>query len=163
MQISFREYTESDKDGFIKLKEKMQDYMISIDPLNRFTRLPGFGEININEALEAVQKQNGKVLLAVDQDVLIGFIIGVVKEQSAENLLEVIPTKLGIILDLYVEEEYRGQKIGYQLLEQMETYLKENGCDTLWLDVFSPNVNAHEFYKKFGFIDREIAMLKKIN
>jgi hypothetical protein len=44
----------------------------------------------------------------------------------------------------------------------MENYLKAQGCDTVWLDVFAANTQAHSVYLKNGYVDREIGMLKKI-
>ena len=48
------------------------------------------------------------------------------------------------------------------MLQMMEKYFKEKGCNSMWISVFAPNENAHNMYKKFGFVDREIGMLKQI-
>jgi hypothetical protein len=43
----------------------------------------------------------------------------------------------------------------------MEHYLKAKNCDHIWLTVVAYNP-AHKFYQKYGFINREIGMIKKV-
>ena len=69
---------------------------------------------------------------------------------------------MGEVLELFVEEKYRGQGIGTKMLAMMEDYFKEKNCDSMWISVFAPNNTAHELYKKFGFTNRDIGMLKNI-
>lgn len=40
---------------------------------------------------------------------------------------------------------------------------KDQKCDYVWVEVFVPNIKTHELYKKMGYQDRDIDMIKKIN
>lgn len=162
MDIQVREYKDFDKDILLKLIEELQDFVALTDPMMRLRRLPEYGESYLKKTLDAVAKNNGKIYMAEGRGKVIGFISGGVKMQTEENLLEVVPTKTGVIFDLFIEENYRGQNIGTKLLEEIEKYFKSKSCDILWLEVFEPNKIAHEAYLKFGFIDRNIHMLKKL-
>jgi len=58
--------------------------------------------------------------------------------------------------DLYVKEEYRGNKIGSQLMQKMIDVAKAEKCNRMRLQVLHWNENAIEFYDKSGFtIDKE--------
>ena len=52
--------------------------------------------------------------------------------------------------DLYVKEKYRGNKIGYALLDKVIAYGKENSCKRIRWQVLDWNEPAIAFYKKLG-------------
>ena len=49
---------------------------------------------------------------------------------------------------LWVEEKYRNQEIGSQLLGELEREVKENGADVMFIEAFDWNVG---FFKKNGY------------
>lgn len=162
MDLNFRDYTESDKLILLSLTKKLGGFVKPLDPLQRIQNNPGFFEKSLDETLEKVNKFQGKILIAEDSGKAVGHIIGVIYNQSEINRLEIGPHKLGEVIDLFLDEDYRGQGYGKKMLQLMENYFKENGCDSMWISVFAPNENAHNIYKNYGFIDREIGMLKQI-
>ncbi|HSX08702.1 MAG TPA: GNAT family N-acetyltransferase [Candidatus Saccharimonadales bacterium] len=162
MDITFRDYTDSDKPQLIQLSKKLSKFGKILDPMKRIINAPGFAEMDVDETLNNVKKYQGKILLAEDNKKIIGFIIGVTWEQSKKNELEIGKHVLGEVVDLFIEEAYRGQGIGTKMLTMMEEYFKEKGCDSMWVSMFAPNKNAHTIYEKFGFADRSIGMLKNI-
>lgn len=162
MKITYREYKKEDKEILLDLRTKLADYAKSIDPIARVRNLPGFVEMVVEKALTNIEKYQGKIWFACDGEKVVGYIIGLIWEPTEETNLEIGPHKLGEVLQLYLEEEYRGKGIGTTLLQMMESYFKENKCDSIWIDVFAPNSTAHNLYKKCGFFDREIGMLKNI-
>lgn len=162
MEITFREYTDEDRELLLNFVYKLEQYVKDLDPIKRVKNLPGFAELALKELLENVKKQQGKILLAVEQEKVIGCVVGVIWDQSEKNRLEIGSHKIGEIFKLYLEKEYRRKGLGKKLLQKIEDYFKEKGCDSIWLSVFSPNVHAYNVYKEFGFIDREIGMLKEI-
>ncbi len=101
-------------------------------------------------------------MLAEDGGKAIGYIAGVIREQSEINKLEIGSHVLGEVTDLFIEEGYRNQGLGTKMLSKMEEYFKEKGCDSMWISVFAPNEIAQVAYKKFGFVPRQIGMLKNI-
>lgn len=163
MNISIREYQSTDKEILLNIIKDLHDFVVELDPIDRLKHMPGYGEYSLKQTLDSVNNQDGKIFLAMVDKQIAGLVIGIVgKKQSDDNLLEVIPNNLGIILDLYVDENFRGNNIGTTLMHKAEEYLKSKGCDGLWVKVFAPNSKAHDFYQKFGFMDREIDMFKKI-
>lgn len=164
MNIQIREYQENDREMLLKLINKLAEYAKSIDPISRVQNLPGYAEASLEDMLGDISKDGneGKILLAEVDGKTIGYEIVAVWKQPKLNELENGKHKTGEILDLYVDEKYRGLGIGKKLLQEAEDYFRKSGCDSMWLQVFEPNKNAHEVYKKYGFIDREIGMLKQL-
>lgn len=162
MNITFRDYTDQDKPTLLELAKKLAESGKVIDPQKRIQNNPGFVEMEVDDTLENVKKYQGKLWLADDNGKAVGYIVGVIWEQSEKNKLEIGQHVLGEVLDLYLDEAYRGQGLGTKMLGIMEQYFKEKGCDSMWIHLFAENHNAHEVYKKFGFQDRAIGMLKNI-
>jgi ribosomal protein S18 acetylase RimI-like enzyme len=162
MSIQIQEYTEDYKEQIIELFKNFQDYLIELDPLKRLRRLPEYAENVHRETLEVVKQKNGIFYVAVEDDRVIGFIVGVLEEQSKMSLLGATPAIMGRITELYIDERYRKQGVGSQLMQAVERYFTEKQCEYIWVEVFVPNRIAHEFYKKFGYCDRDIDMIKKL-
>ncbi|MFA9289367.1 MAG: GNAT family N-acetyltransferase [Weeksellaceae bacterium] len=162
MNITYREYTASDNDLLLSLTTKLDQYVKTLDPLKRIQLRPGFSELSLQDTLKDVRDHNGKIWFAVDSERLVGYIAGVIGDQSQKNKLEIGEHKLGEVLEIYLEEEYRSQGIGKTMLQMMEDYFKSHGCDSIWIDLFIHNTQALNAYRKFGFADRNVGMLKEI-
>lgn len=141
---------------------KLRDFVVATDPMRRIRRMPGWEQRSLKFIFDMVANQYGNIYFAEADGKTVGYAFCFVTKQSEENRLEVIPTKLGQVEDIYVEDGYRGTGVGKALMAKCEEHLKEKGCDSIWIDVFAPNTDAHEYYKKLGFVDREIGMLKKL-
>jgi ribosomal protein S18 acetylase RimI-like enzyme len=139
----------------------MHDYLVAHDPMKRLRHQPDYGPTFTKELIDQVSENQGKIYIAQNHTTPIGFVAGFIETQSDDNLLEVIPTKLGVITDIFVNESNRTSGVGKLLITEIETYLKSAGCDSLWLNVNSFNP-AHNFYQKQGYQDRQIGMLKMI-
>lgn len=161
MDITIREYQETDRGQIIKWIEDRHDYLVNLDPHKRLCRQPEYGQVFFTELFDFVNNRQGKIFVAIEGEKLVGFSGGGVDRPSPKDLLEVVPGKLGVISEIFVEQSYRGKGIGTMLLQKLETYLKSLGCDSLWLNVLSFNP-AHDLYRKLGYYDREIGMLKKL-
>lgn len=62
-----------------------------------------------------------------------------------------------------VEEKYRGQGIGHELLNFAKKIVQENKYDELELQVNAKNTAARKMYEKCGFIETSINMSWPIN
>ncbi len=54
------------------------------------------------------------------------------------------------VVDLYVEAGFRGIGVGRALMETVASVAEQAGAKGLLWSVYSPNVNAAEFYKRLG-------------
>ncbi|MEL7123357.1 MAG: GNAT family N-acetyltransferase [Bacteroidota bacterium] len=153
---------DGNRKALVKFLEDLQDHVIKIDPLNRFVRLPAYGETYTDEIFEEVIKRNGKILFAEQNGVPIGVIVGIIDELPEQDLLGCIPSKMGTIVQLFVEDKYRGKHVGSLLIEEIEKYFKNQGCDVVYVGTLKSNIKAREFYNKKGYCNRIIEMMKII-
>lgn len=62
---------------------------------------------------------------------------------------------------LAVDEEFRNQGLARELMEQLETLLREMGCPKINLQVRSGNTDAIKFYRSLGFQRDDVVSLGK--
>jgi len=160
MKTNIRKYQPSDEASVIECMERFGDYIADLDPMKRTRQMPGSDEWFTRKMIDDVDRNNGIIYVVESERKIVGFIAGIILKQTEEELLECIPTKAGKITELFIEEQFRGQKIGTRLMDKIEEYFKQNGCDVVRVEVFEPNVTAHNFYRKLGYRDREIHMVK---
>ncbi len=160
MEITIREYQESDYPQLKTLVEKLQDYLVDIDPEKIFRRTPEYGEAFTHDLVEAINSAEGKIFIAFDNDKIIGFSAGSIDIPSKKDSYGVVPSKVGVISEIFVDQEYRGKGIGTSLLTKLEDYFKTTGCNALWLNVATFNP-AYGLYQKRGYHDKEVGMFKK--
>jgi ribosomal protein S18 acetylase RimI-like enzyme len=63
--------------------------------------------------------------------------------------------------ELYLRDEYRGQRIGKRALEYLTEVCAENGVSALRLEVERNNTQAQAVYRKFGFKDHDRYLMTK--
>ncbi len=71
-------------------------------------------------------------------------------------------TRFGYVGELFVKEEFRGMGVGRALLEKAEKWFAERGITKIFLDVEAENP-AVNFYKKLGYRELELRMVKEIS
>jgi len=158
--IKFRPYQKSDFDTISCLLEDFIDYLASLDPDKRIVKQADYGNNYLRKTLKEVNNKNGSFIIAEIENKIVGFGVAIVEKLSQNDLMEVLPHTPGRIIELYVDSKYRGKGIGTQLMQQLESYLKQKGCQTIHIEVYAPNVKTHKLYKRFGYSDRNIDMLK---
>lgn len=151
-------YDEQIKDLLVEL----QNYLIDIDDWHTQILLPQYREEMFKIDKNKVDKQNGKIYLYVEKNVVKGLIIGIVEEKDEIDKLTNDCAKTGSILELVVKSSIRGQGIGKILLEKMEEYFKSINCKRINIEVFGPNEKGLNFYEKNNYIVRDMIVSKKI-
>ena len=132
MKVTIREYRFADRTEFIRLMEELQDYLVSIDDLKRERRMPEYGESYTERTLQNVTKNNGIIYVAESEGRVVGLVVGIIPEQTKEELLERVPFKRGVVLELIVEKEYRGKGIGLMLMESIEGLFQTEQLQRFW-------------------------------
>jgi ribosomal protein S18 acetylase RimI-like enzyme len=72
------------------------------------------------------------------------------------------PTNDGFILELYVEEKFRGKGYGKQLMLLIEEKARELGLKAIGLHVFGSNKIAQNLYKAVGYEITSVNMSKAL-
>lgn len=151
-------YNEQIKDLLVEL----QNYLIDIDNWHTQVILPEYRENIFKMDMSKVKKQNGKVYLSIENDLVNGLIIGVVDEKDEIDKLTNDCAKTGSVLELVVKNNIRGNGIGKLLLEKLEHYFKSIDCKRINIEVFGPNARGLNFYLKNNYVIRDLIVSKKI-
>ena len=151
-------YLEDVKDLLVELEE----YILSIDKDNLDLLHPDYREKMALLDLEEVKNNNGKCYLAIEKNKVVGLIMGYVRSYDEYDYLDYRCPKSDEISELVVSNKIRSKGIGQKLINTMEEYFKNIGCEYVFVDVFSYNENGIKFYDKKGYHSRMNIMLKKI-
>lgn len=151
-------YLEDVKDLLVELEE----YIVSIDKDNLDQLHPEYREKMAILDLEEVKNNNGKCYIAVENDKVVGLIMGTIIKFDEYDYLDYKCHKEGEITELIVSKNVRSKGIGNILMNKMEDYFKSVGCEYVLVDVFAYNENAINFYEKNGYHSRMYINIKKI-
>lgn len=112
--------------------------------------------------LKEVKNNNDKCYIAVENDKVVGLIMGTIIKFDEYDYLNYKCPKEREITKLIVSKNVRSKGIGNILMNKMEDYFKSAGCEYVLVDVFAYNENAINFYEKNGYHSRIYTNIKKI-
>lgn len=151
-------YLEDVKDLLVELEE----YILAIDK-DKLDRLHSeYRDKMAIVDLENVKNNNGKCYLAIENDKVIGLIMGCIVSYDKNDYLDYKCPKSGEITELIVSKNIRNKGIGHKLICKMEDYFKSLDCEYVLVDVFAYNENAIKFYDRNGYHSRMYRDIKKI-
>lgn len=156
------EYEDKFLEDIKTLLVELEEYIVSIDEDNLDQVGEAYKEKMAVIDLEEVKNNNGKCYLAIDNDKVVGLIMGIERKYTKEDYLDYKCPKAGEITELIISKDYRNKNIGQMLIEKLEDYFKSIGCEYIHVDVFAYNKNAIDFYNKNNYHNRMHNMIKKI-
>src|SRR5438034_7920767 len=157
--MNIRKAIREDKNQLLYLVNKFDDYYIEgkIFPENF---LPFVKYKDKNKLFQEVVDDwlhNPKyfIYVAEENGNLVGYICGTIQAKSQRVL-----NKEGFIEDWFVLDEYRHIGVGKQLYDILMKDFKNEQCNRLGLKAYAANKETIEMYRRMGFIDAELAMVK---
>lgn len=156
------EYNDKYKEDCKDLLVELEEYIVSIDKdkLDRVHK-EYYQKMALVD-LQKVKDNDGKCYLAIEDDKIIGLIMGIIPEYDKYDYLDYLCPKKGVITELIISSESRTKGIGTKLINKLEKYFKDNDCEYVSVDVFAYNNNAINFYNKMGYHSRMYTNIKKI-
>lgn len=151
-------YLEDVRDLLVEL----EDYIVSIDKDNLDIVHQEYREKMAIKDLEEVNNNEGICYLAIDNNKVVGLIMGCIFPYDKYDYLDYKCPRRGVITELIVNKKARSKGIGKILMNKMEEYFKNKGCEYILVDVFGYNNNAFKFYSNDGYHTRMNTMIKKI-
>jgi ribosomal protein S18 acetylase RimI-like enzyme len=97
----------------------------------------------------------GVFLVAESPGKIVGFVVGTAEKEIPIYRLE----EFGFLHDLWVEEEYRHEGIGRQLVMLAVEKFKQMGMKQVRLDTAAPNEGARKLFEACGFRVSVVEML----
>jgi len=162
MEIRIVPYAENYRDTVITLLLMLQQTLVDIDPEHVQILSESYKSNYLDYVIALTKRSNGTMLVAIQNDSVVGFAAGYIEEKDEEDHLSNRCPKRGRVSDLIVEDAVRHCNIGTMLLRKMENIFKEQGCEFIAIDVFAPNLGALDFYYGNGYQNRNIEIYKKL-
>lgn len=156
------EYEDKYLEDVRNLLVELEDYIVSIDKDNLDIVHQEYREKMAIKDLEEVNNNEGICYLAIDNNKVVGLIMGCIFPYEEYDYLDYKCPRRGEITELIVNKKARSKGIGKILMNKMEEYFKNKGCEYILVDVFGYNNNAFKFYSKDGYHTRMYTMIKKI-
>lgn len=119
---------------------------------------------NINENLvieslyeNLITNDNNCVLLAKVNEEIVGYLFGFIEDSNTAYL-----ERKAKLEAMFVDENFRGNKIGKLLIEEFKTWVQKKECKYIELSVCKENTSAINLYKKEGFKDLKTIMITEL-
>lgn len=157
--MTIRPYQEQDKSRIVQLFQDFQTYLADLDPMGLIQVDPQYGSLKVEELMTQLSEED-VFLIAQEDSVIVGCVLVSVHTTNNIEKIEWSVEKYGEVKELFVDIEYRSKGIGKELVQAAEEYVKEKGCDAMFIEVFLPNTLAKKFYEKIGYSERSVEMIK---
>ncbi|MFC5972878.1 GNAT family N-acetyltransferase [Halomarina salina] len=99
----------------------------------------------------------GMLVARTEADDIAGFV-----QFSVESGAYETSVRKGLVENLFVAPDQRDRGVGSELLEAAESALVADGAETVVLDVMADNEAARRFYRRHGYDQHRITMLKDV-
>ena len=156
------EYEDKYLEDVRNLLVELEEYIVSIDKDNLDVVHPDYSEKMAIRDLKEVKENNGKCYLAIEENKVVGLIMGCIFPYDEYDYLDYKCPSRGEITELIVSNKVRSKGIGQALMNTLEEYFKNRGCKYVIVDVFAYNDNGINFYNKEGYHSRMHTMIKEI-
>lgn len=156
------EYDEKYREDVKDLLVELEEYIVSIDEDHLDIVGKDYREKLIDVDLKEINDYEGKCFLAVENDKVIGLIMGTIPPYDEVDYLDYKCPRRGEVTELVISKNVRSNGIGQELMKKMEEYFISKKCEYILIDVFAYNKNAIDFYNKQGYHNRMHTVIKKI-
>lgn len=143
---------ECDVQEITLLREKLNDIHVE--------KVDGIFKDNIFNSLLQNTKNDMNNIYKIYNEKIYGYIK--YKCQIINETCDQFARKVCYVSELYINEEFQGNGLGKEVLEFIIEKAKNEGYDTVELDVYSFNDSAVSFYERNGFKEYKKTMAYKI-
>lgn len=148
----------SDLGQILELDRQLLAYDVSFDP-SLDTGWSSTEEAHTFYSCRLSGQEGAAFVAESDAGSLAGFLVGA--EVAAESYRR--PLKLAEIECLYIDESYRGLRIGQRLMDAFAEWAREQGVERLSVTVSARNRGARDFYERLGYGDYDVVLEKSLN
>lgn len=160
--LTVEEYSSKYESDVKDLLVELQQYLTNLDDMGVLTVKGNFRDGYFNHVQKEIKENNGIIFVAERDGKTIGCIICKILCGGGESEFTTMCPQIGFISDLVVTIKERNRGVGKLLMKYAEEYFRNNDCEYIQLEVFAPNKNAYDLYRKMGFEDRCIYMSRKM-
>ena len=118
------EYDEKYREDVKDLLVELEEYIVSIDEDHLDIVGKDYREKLIDVDLKEINDYEGKCFLAVENDKVIGLIMGTILPYDEVDYLDYKCPRRGKVTELVISKNVRSNGIGQELMKKMEEYFK---------------------------------------
>ena len=145
--MKIRRAEEKDTDKILDLLSQVLEIHAAIRP-DLF--ISGSTKYTREELIPMFTDESRRIYVAVDEnDIVQGYAFCEIRENPSSNTK--VPFKYFYLDDLCVDEKFRENHIGQELVKHVEEEAKKMSCFEVTLNVWEGNDTALAFYDKMGF------------
>ncbi|MFC4448345.1 GNAT family N-acetyltransferase [Halorussus aquaticus] len=111
----------------------------------------------IREAIAQSAIADELLVVRTETDDIVGFVTFGIESGNYEQ-----DVTRGVVQNIFVVPERRGEGIGSELLRAAERRLAESGADALALEVMADNDAARRFYRRHGYAPHRVELEKSV-
>ena len=131
----------------------LADFEALKGPFNDYRAFYGLVDTEQAAGFLKARMEAGDTLILAAESTTTGALVGFAQVYYSFSSLRLAP--FWVLNDLFVEEAYRGQGVGEQLLAELKTRAEAQGVCGIMLDTAMDNARAQSLYRKMGFLANE--------
>jgi len=118
----------------------------------------GLGVATVEKIRALVTSPKSLVLLAFDEEKLVGYTCGILHESVFNDRLRV--SDIGV----YVDADYRAGSLAKRLIDQLEQWSKTQGAEELWLGQTTGDnpEQVVKYYNRLGYTTKGFNCVKEL-
>jgi ribosomal protein S18 acetylase RimI-like enzyme len=155
---TIREYEPRHRDHLRTCVVELQDYEHDLEPA--LPRGEQMADAYVEFLFERCARWRGKLFVAEIGEAIVGF-VGVLTTVPPDSPDE-SQSEYAYISDLVVLPAHRRRGVGSALLQRAEAFARANGATTLRIGVLAANAAARELYRRRGFSDYHVQLVKTL-
>lgn len=154
--MDYREATPGDVESLADFCWSLQNYESGIDDLLDVSEKAR--ELIHERMKDKLGRSEYKFFVAEEGKEIVGYTFGVVEEKDPRYRVR----EMGYICELYVKEDYRGERVASELVKLLLNWFRGNGIEYVKTDVYSRNELGCSFWKEVGFEDYTKGLIKNM-
>lgn len=160
LMISVRDFRASDSEQVLTLARDLQSF--ELDLYDRMMPVEDIGDWYIAALLDQCANEDGAILVAEEDDELIGFATIFTKAVQKDEFDE-LPFTYAYVSHISVRPSARGSGTGKLLLHECEARARAAGRQWLRIGVLANNPGARNLYRQLGFHDHLVILEKPLD
>ncbi len=161
-ELELVEYDGRYREAAQSLLTELEEYIVSIDGDHLDVVGQGYREGMLAHDLGEIERCGGACFLALARGEPVGLIMGVLRQYDEADRLDYTCPRAGVVTELVVAGPFRGRGVGRALMQRLESFFRQQGCEYAFVDAFAYNAPALDFYRREGYHPRMVTELKKL-
>lgn len=159
-KIVYRQAKLSDLDDIAKLSKELYDFHQKYGWYEKFKK--NYEDILKRDIQKTMKLKDSAVIVAEINSKIIGYVSVLMSPNPREPVEIYVWKKEAEIVDLFVKEGYRNQRVGEKLFKAAQEFSKKHGAEVLSVVTSIKNKSVHQFYLREGMDSYDTVFVKRL-